>query len=315
MTVEIHVIPGRTISRDIFLMTHPRYSIALDGYVRGRPFFVEPPRGPFRNFNHHEAVDRSCTCATCEQVRRGVLLGLYELYERGGEPHAHVWVNDCDQDVCLATWILLNPDRATETAVLALTQAEDVLDMTGGALLESFEGAALEAQMRWVFEPYTSKRRELTDMKGPEMRAIIDAVHERIDAHLAGEGEALSALGTYQSIGGGPGWQLVEIDHQHARRKMVEDGINAAVELYARNKDRFVYALWRRSEYIVSFPLPEILRALNRAEGLGPDDMLPAWGGATNIGGSPRGVASKLAPEEVERIVNEVLAEQGITEG
>jgi hypothetical protein len=64
--------------------------------------------------------------------------------------------------------------------------------------------------------------------------------------------------------------------------------------------------VWRRSEYIVDFPVAEILRELNRAEGYTPDDVR-GWGGSENVGGSPRGRGSQLTPHEVEGVVNQVV--------
>ncbi|HET6613202.1 MAG TPA: hypothetical protein VFG83_14495 [Kofleriaceae bacterium] len=306
MTIQIEIVPGCVIERDEFLATHPPYSISLDGYVKGQPFLVSTPQGPYRNFNHHEAVDRSCTCATCEQVRRAVILGLYELYCDEHGPHATIWVNDCDQDICLATWVLLHPERASEPLVRALTNIEDLLDMSAGAFPLPREKNLL-GEVRWVFEPYTSNRKNLSSFTAADMREVIGHVHDRIERFLAGQSESLPLLGSFRELGGGPGWVLVEVDHQHARQKMVEAGVNAAIELFARSGAGYVYSVWRRSEYIVEFPVLDILRALNTAEGLGPEDPT-GWGGSETVGGSPRGVGSKLRPEEVERVANEVIA-------
>jgi hypothetical protein len=139
------------------------------------------------------------------------------------------------------------------------------------------------------------------------MLGIIHAVHARIESFLAGEAEAIPLHGDYDVIGGGHGWSLVEVTHQLARQRMTAAGISAAVELYARNGDHYVYSVWRRSEYIVDFPVREILRALNEAEGRASDDV-EGWGGSGNVGGSPRSVGSMLAPAEVEAVVNEVLS-------
>jgi hypothetical protein len=106
-------------------------------------------------------------------------------------------------------------------------------------------------------------------------------------------------------LGGGDGWLMVEVDHQHARQKMIEAGVRAAVELYARPGDRYGYAIWRRSEYIVDFPVLDILAALNRAEG--PVGGGACWGGSENVGGSPRGIGSRLTPAQVEAVVAEVV--------
>lgn len=306
MTVELKIVPGKIVDPEGFLKTHPPFSIALDGYVQGQPFLTTTSSGPYRNFNHHELVDRSCTCATCEQVRRAVVLGLFELYKWPSGPHATIWVNDCDQDVCLATWILMNPRRADEPLVRTLTYIEDLLDMSAGAFPIPTDPALL-AKVRWVFEPYTAERKNIPTLDAQGMRAIIDVVHERIDKFVRGKGEALKLLGDYEELGGGRGWTLVEVDHQHARQKMVEAGVNAAVELFARGEEgTYFYSVWRRSEYIVDFPVPEILAELNVEEGF-EEGSLSGWGGSDNVGGSPRKVGSKLSPTEVQEVVNRVV--------
>jgi hypothetical protein len=305
VAVSLKIVPGQTLTRAEFLANHPPYSIALDGYVHGEPFLEMTPAGPYRNFNHHESVDRSCTSATCEQVRRAVILGLYELFRGEHGPRATVWVNDCDQDVCLATWILFHPHRAGEAWVRTLAYIEDLLDMSAGGFPMPDERDLL-GEVRWVFEPYSAQRPNMADLNAEDMTEIIHEVHGRIERFLEGTGESMPLVGDYREIGGGDGWVMVEVDHQHARRKMIEAGVRAAVEVFARSGDRYLYSIWRRSEYIVDFPVGEILAELNRAEGLeGPSSC---WGGSDNVGGSPRGVGSRLIPAQVETIVNAVVA-------
>lgn len=303
--VELQVVPGPATTREAFLRTHPPYSIALDGYVHGAPFLDIGDDGPRRNFNHHEAVDRSCTSATCEQVRRAVLLGLYDLFRHDGARRAVLWVNDCDQDVCLATWILLNADRAAEPLVRQLTQIEDLLDSSSGTFPMLHERDLL-AEVRWVFDPYARVRARLVGMHATQMRAVIDDVHLRIEQFVMGRAGAVALEGGYQRLGGGA-WWLVEVAHPHARERLVAAGVRAAVELTARVGDRYAYALWRRSEYIAWFPVQEILAALNVAEGLA-SDAADGWGGAETVGGSPRGRGSRLTPAEVEAVVEGVVA-------
>ncbi|HEY4220781.1 MAG TPA: hypothetical protein VGO62_05545, partial [Myxococcota bacterium] len=93
--IDLVVAPGPAITRDAFIAGRP-YAIALDGYVFGPPFLEVNERGPYRNFNHHEVVDRSCTSSTCEQARRAVLLGIYDLFQVNGARAATLYVNDCD---------------------------------------------------------------------------------------------------------------------------------------------------------------------------------------------------------------------------
>ncbi|MDP2345421.1 MAG: hypothetical protein Q8O67_31040 [Deltaproteobacteria bacterium] len=306
MPIELETRPGPAVMRDVFLASHPPFSVALDGYVFGEPFLEVNERGPWRNFNHHELVDRSCTSATCEQARRGVLLGLYDLFADSAGRRATLWVNDCDQDVCLSTWILMNPERAAEPLVRVLSQIVDLLDMSAGAFPMPHHRDLL-GEVRWIFDPYVRVRPFLSTLDGPGMREVIRDVHHRIEQFVMGRAETLPLTGIYTQIGGGDGWVLVEITHQSARERMVAAGIRAAVELSARRDGRFFYSLWRRSEYVVTFPVPAILHALNVAEGCQPIDPT-GWGGAGNVGGSPRQRGSKLTPQEVEDVVARAIS-------
>ena len=65
-----------------FIVEAPKYSIALDGYVKGKPMY--DPSGPFANFNHHEEVDRLATRSTCGQVYVAVRQGLMDAYRING---------------------------------------------------------------------------------------------------------------------------------------------------------------------------------------------------------------------------------------
>jgi hypothetical protein len=304
MAIELVVTPGPALTREKFLATHAPYAVALDGYVFGEPWLHVGPDGPYRNFNHHETVDRSCTSATCEQARRAVVLGFYDLFRKDGERTATLYANDCDQDVCLASWVLLNPDRATEPLVRMTSQIVDLLDMSAGAYPMPHERDLL-GEIRWVFDPYLRARPNLLAMSGAQMREVIRDVHHRLDQFVFGRGEVMPLSGEYTRIGGGDGWIFAEVTHQTAREKMVAAGVRAAVELFARAGDRYQYTVWRRSEYVVGFPVREILTALDAAERAAAEG---GWGGADNVGGSPRGRGSVLEPAAVQAIVDEVVA-------
>jgi hypothetical protein len=207
--------------------------------------------------------------------------------------------------VCLATWILMNPDRAAEPLVRVLSQIGDLLDMSAGVFPMPHERDLL-GEVRWVFEPYARHRPRLATLDAAAMREVIRDVHHRVDQFLVGRAEIQPLVGTFSRLGGGDGWVIVEVTHPSARERMVGAGIRAAVELTSRHNGRYFYSIWRRSEYIVGFPLPGILQALNLAEGFQPVDP-QGWGGADTVGGSPRGRGSALAPADVERVVNEAL--------
>lgn len=303
--IEFSVRPGPGLIKEHFLSSHPPYSVALDGYVFGGPWLETLPAGPFRNFNHHEEVDRTCTSATCEQVRRAIMLGFYDLFQVRGDRTARLYANDCDQDVCLAAWILMNPDRADEPLVRTISQIVDLLDMSAGTYPMPHERELL-GQVRWVFDPYTRVRSRLSEMTGEVQLQVIEDVHRRLDQFSIGRADIAERPGSYVYVGGGRGWTMAKLDHQSGRDQLIADGVRAAVELIGRASQGYTYTVWRRSEYVVGFPVGKILQALNVAEGFQPIDP-KGWGGSNNVGGSPRCCGSTLSPEEVERVVNHAL--------
>ncbi len=309
------ICPGKTITRAEFL-THPAYAIALDGYVNTEPFLhVDAHGGPYRNFNHHEVVDRSCTNATCEQVRKAILLGLYDLFTDHGNKCATLYVNDCDQDVCLSTWLLLNPDRAAEPLVRQLSQIEDLMDGSSGTFPMPHDRTLL-SQIRWVFDPYDRSRGRL-QLTTAEMQSIIEDVHHRIDRFVVGKASEIALNGTYalrtdRDISHARYW-FVETASADARLQMVTNGCKAAVELLGEAGDkgvkRYKYTLWRRSEYVAWFPIPDLLAGLNARERARSSEVVTecgTWGGSTTVGGSPRSLGSILTPAEVDAEVRRI---------
>jgi hypothetical protein len=93
------------ISWEDFITTHPVGSIALDGYVGEGPQF--DPNGPYLNANHHEGVKRLETLSTAQQILMDVRMGMDKSFSKDGIFAPNVYVNDCDQDVC-AAWFLLD---------------------------------------------------------------------------------------------------------------------------------------------------------------------------------------------------------------
>lgn len=312
---NIVVAPGKTIGREEFL-THPAYAIALDGYVNTEPFlYLDTCAGPYRNFNHHEVVDRSCTNATCEQVRKAILLGLYDLFTLFGGKQATIYVNDCDQDVCLSTWLLLNPDRAAEPLVRQLSQIEDLMDGSNGTFPMPHDRTLL-GQIRWVFEPYDRARGRL-QLAAADMRSIIEDVHHRIDRFVLGKADERPLSAGYRTLNDSTirRYWFVETTSADARLMLITNGCRAAVEHFGTHAPdvgpkRYKYTLWRRSEYVAWFALPKIFDLLNQAERVKSSELVTefgAWGGSATVGGSPRNIGSVLTPGEVEAAVSLAL--------
>lgn len=302
--IALHVEPGSVQTWADFIATKPPCSIALDGYVNGPPTFTAD--GPYLNMDHHAGVRRLATRSTCAQVYLALTLGLFETFQKDGVPHAHVYVNDADQDVCLSYWLLTHPDEIENLSVLhpvaRLLLLVDFVDATAGAYPVDPQRSIMQ-QQAWVFEPYTSARhRGLMDEA--EMRGVILDVCERISQFVEYESLTLELDTRYEELGGGPGWRLIAEIGMYARTKLYTDGIGAFVALRATQKSSYTYVVGKMSPF-VHFPMRRIFRRLNEVEGI--TNLNNAWGGTEIIGGSPRKSGSRLPPNAVEEIVNACL--------
>ncbi|MBI4121867.1 MAG: hypothetical protein HY461_00895 [Parcubacteria group bacterium] len=279
------------------------YSIGLDGYVAEGPKF--DPGGPRANFNHHEGVSRLETRATCAQVLMATRQGLFDSFRDESGPRVVACANDCDEDVC-TTWFLLNhgslATHAVHPLLNRLVAIEDALDATAGAYPFPKDLEVLQ-EMAWVYEPYRRFRLsgEL-DRKDPAAYvSVVTDVGNRIMAHITGHGSAIPLDVRYDRIGGGQGWAMINEIGAQGRTGAFSDGIRAYLSVRERPNGGFTYTLGRMSPF-VHFNVPKILARLNEAEGSTSD----RWGGGDTIGGSPRVGGSKLSPDEVARIIEEI---------
>jgi hypothetical protein len=293
------------LSWEAFCASHGPFAMALDGYVAAGPRF--DPSGPRINLDHHAEVDRLATRATCAQVLMAVCQGLFLSFRDKQGPRADVFVNDCDEDVC-TSWFLLKYahliDYVVSPLLNRLVSIVDLLDTTAGAFPFPVALPVLE-ELAWVFAPYRRVRLDGgLDRKEPAAYvAVVDEVEGRILQHITGQGYKQPLDIRYEKIGGGPGWVLIREIGAQARTGVFADGVHAYVSVRPRADGRWTYIIGRMSPF-VPFDVPALLRALNEAEGCRPD----RWGGSNIIGGSPRVAGSRLAPGEVERIVNQLLA-------
>jgi hypothetical protein len=306
--IELRIEPRVVKSWEEFLRDAPPFSVALDGYVRGRPRF--DPGGPHVNFNHHEDVDRLSTRSTCGQVFVALKQGLLDTFSQDSEPKAEVWVNDCDQDTCVALWLLQNSERVaglkSEPLVNRLVGMADLLDTTAGAYPMD-PGAAILRELNWVFDPYWQARLSgrLAVMDEPEMRNVMVAVTTRITAYSLGQGQKLELDTAYAKLGGGPGWAMIEETGPHGRSALFAQGVRAFAAVRQRDEQSWVVSLGKMSPF-VSFPILELYDHLNEAEGIAADDP-DRWGGGDTIGGSPREAGCRLSPERLAEVINACL--------
>lgn len=306
--IYLHVCPGKEISWENFLKLAPRYSIALDGLVRGAPRFSE--EHICANFNHHQDVDRLATRSTAAQILVALKQRLMDRFQEGGAPVLHIYVNDPDQDSSLAVWLLVNHERVigtrSEPAISKLVHAEDLLDTTAGAYPFDPQSSVMR-DLAWIFEPYVLARigGRVRSMQGAEMANVIDAVGQRISRYSLGQGEQVTLDTRMEIVGGGKSWRMIRELGFYARTGLFAQGIHAFVSLLGEDSGRFHYSIGKMSPYI-PFPINDIYKALNVAEGLDPNSGV-CWGGGDTIGGSPRRVGSCLSPAQVQEIINRII--------
>ena len=302
--IRIYLEPKNVLDWEEFINSKPNFSIALDGFVKGPPKFLI--QGPYANFNHHEGVARIATRSTCAQVFFYICFGLLDTFQKGGQPYAHVYINDVDQDACLSCWLLKNSDKLMglrfDNPLLQLILFEDILDASAGAYPVHPENPLIR-KLAWIYEPYTEARTDgsIYHMSKSEMEKIVWSVCDRIDSAVDGRGGEIELDTRFETIGGGPGWRLIVEEGPYARTKLFAKRKKAYVALIESSDDSYSYTIGKMSPF-VRFPIDRIYEALNKAEGL--SSGANCWGGSSIIGGSPRKTGSRLSPDEVEKVIN-----------
>ena len=305
--IRFYLEPRVILQWEDFINSKPNYSIALDGYVKGPPRFLI--QGPYANFNHHEGVARIATRSTCAQVYFYICLGLLDTFQKHGAPHANVYINDVDQDVCLSCWLLKNSDKLIKLRIdnflFQLIMFEDILDASAGAYPIHPQRPLIRKQA-WIYEPYTKARADgsIYRISKNEMEHILWSVCDRIDSAISGHSVEIDLDTSFETIGGGAGWQLIFEGGPYARTKLFSEGIKAYVALVESSKGSYSYTIGKMSPFI-KFPIDRIYEALNKAEDLSSQEN--SWGGSPIIGGSPRKTGSRLSPDKVEKVINDCI--------
>jgi hypothetical protein len=295
-----------------FTEKKPAFSVALDGYVAGPPkFMVVPGKGPYRNLNHHEGVSRSATRATCAQALLDIDQGIFKTFcDTAGELQAHLWVNDCDEDVCLSVFLLRHSrlvPQMDSSRLDDLVHIADLLDTTAGAYSPRKHLPAL-SEINWVFQPYREFRisGNLDRRIALDYERVINDVGVRIEAFIKWENGKVTEDIRHRIIHDYGLWCMVEEVGANAKLGLFQKGRLAFVSVRRRPDGRNVYTICRQSHFI-PFYVPDYLEALNEAEKCPLNDR---WGGGITIGGSPRVSGSSLSPEEVAQIIINVTKDK-----
>jgi len=312
--IKLSIHPRKTLIKSEFVRVFGPYAVALDGYVPEAPWF--DATGPNANFNHHEGVNRLATRSTAGQVFLALKMGLMDTFTVGGTPELTVHVNDCDQDVCLAVYLLRHHERVSgkrsEPLLNKLIFLSDMQDTCSGAFPVDLKSEAMR-QLAWIYEPYTTARDEgtLLAMTAGQMEAVIEAVGARIEAYTLGRGQEKSTNTDYTVLNtGSNGWKQVTGEGPGARTAMLSDGVKAFVsylgEMHGPMGVTYRYTIGKLSPF-VPFPLPLLFGDLNNEEARLRGNRAHSgdqWGGGDSIGGSPRESGSVMNPLELFKFVD-----------
>ncbi len=302
MAVTLHMEPKTPpMSWETFCATKPPFSVALDGYVVGAPRFDS--QSPQINFNHHEEVSRLETRSTSGQVLIAIRQGLFLCFQQNGQPHAHMYVNDCDQDVCTSSTLLRNPDMLTlpNPRLNRFVYLVDILDTTSGLCALPVQESVL-GQHAWIFDPYIQFRLGgQIDKRNPiEFEDIINTVSSRILQHVAGNETSIPPDRRYELLGGETYWKMIREIGTYARCTLFEKGIRAIITVRERTDGKWNYTFCKAAQFI-PLDISLIITTLNKLEGLteSPD----RHGGCNMTAGTSRNLGCAVPPKELEQII------------
>ncbi|OQY03799.1 MAG: hypothetical protein B6I22_10850 [Desulfobacteraceae bacterium 4572_123] len=304
--ILVRIESGLTISSSAAHKSSPG-TIYLDGAAQCEPFMDHEKQ--IYNFDHHEGCVRSFTLSTCEQILVMILKGL-DLRDRKW----NVFANDPDLDTIFAIWLLFNhirlnrKDQATRRFLFALIRMEGIIDSHGLEFLEisgfpqnllektkhvidhlRTEEVALKTDDKWDktdFMEYAAallhkidkiiyKTDDFTDFKGIKELARINIANSRIAVVVQ------SDMGIYE----------------------IEPYLNqlygTRLGLVILKKESNAYTL-RLMDPFMSGDLTRVYQRLNFIDpSVRSRTDNNRWGGSADIGGSPRGVDTKLTPREI----------------
>lgn len=309
--IQIHVLPRQSVSWDEFVLAAPPRSIALDGYVLGGPRLDKPRK--VVNFDHHSGVIRDATMSTAKQVYVALKSGLMKFMGLREGHDVHVFINDTDQDTCLACWQLLNYAEIegvkSSPIFNRLLWLTDVWDITGGAFPMLLKEKTVE-QHNWVFRPYTNLRKSgaLATANEAVMRDNLEAVLTRIDQYYRGDSGQEPLDVRYRVIHSFPRARCLLYNEESGNEARywlyTNDKMDSFICRVATRPDgRYVYSLGMRGQY-EDYPIEEIYNVLNRAEGLTRES---GWNGSTIVGGCSRLLGSGLDWPEITHLLAPLL--------
>ncbi len=310
--IHLHVRWGLAVDEE-GREKYPPQTIFLDGAFTGPPFLDNS--GRHYSLDHHAGgTPRGFMLATCEQAVVMVLDGL--PLEEG---EWQLYINDPDLDAVLAAWVLMNHASLRAGSGKLLYHAMPLIRVEGVIDAHGTDKPVLSGFPRPMWDQYRSR---IDDLRGTEislkesgtwadsdLTAYTCDLLQRLDRELLPVGELADLL------------EVTELGRVTLAPKKLAILCRSRQGIYAveeRLKERFGDRLGlvaldtgdgrftlRQTDMFMTKSLVEIYAALNRVDSNAADSNL--WGGASDIGGSPRQAGSALSGDEVLRVVAEVF--------
>lgn len=327
--IDLHIFPRQSISWEEFLSSTPEFSIALDGYVSAPPQY--DPSTHHLNLDHHHDVFRQSVMSTAQQAMMAVKGGIFSTFKQTiqgvAKPHVHVFVNDCDQDVVLALFILEHHKLFEGTNSIPtfnrLLEIDGKLDITAGAYPYNLNEDLFQ-QHEWVFEPYNNLRTsgKIGEATPQMLLDNIEATMGRIMQFVMGNAGKVNILLEHSFFHtSNRYWALDEtVLGLHSRYHSFSQGMRAYISLVSTSPSGNVYTIGRSSVFI-DFNVPFLLDMLDRIEGLEDHEKNPEsivsleflsklpkqnkWGGSDLVGGSRN---SSISAHMIGPIIDKILS-------
>lgn len=301
----------------------PERTIFLDGACDSPPFL--DLKRQIYNLDHHTGIIRSFTLSTCEQAAILVLKGL-ELVDKNW----FVWANDPDLDTVLAIWVLLNhnylfnKDEDTQiNSIIPILRLEGLIDALG------LELTHFSAFPKKLLEETTQKidllRKKEVQLKSQGKWESMD-FHEYTVQILKKIDELIFHPDTFKDFKGFEELARCELDDKLSAVVYNADmGIYEIEQrlnrVYGRNPGLIIlqkspghYTI-RKSDLFTPLDMNHIYDKLNwydkNVNGKHPNNR---WGGAGEIGGSPRETGTALTPTELVEIIQETYRKPNLLE-
>ncbi len=292
----------------------PDGALFLDGAYAGPPF-IDNVRRHYA-LDHHSGVVRPFTLATCEQAAVLVALGLPL-----DEGEWRIYLNDPDLDALLAAWVLVNfaPLRADDQRLIG--ELMPLLRVEGNIDTYGLDRAALSGVLPRSYAVHKSR---LERLRANELELRRSGAWDACDA-VAYACARLSAFDAALLVRGRRDASRRALERRgfvRARKVAVlmrsSAGIYEVEEaLHTRYGDALAIVVLDRGAGHVSIlmadpflpkSLADVYPLLNAADGLADPSAGNVWGGAREIGGSPRRTGTALGGEQVVRLVARLFA-------